>query len=596
MISQQKIDHALEGGLNWLKSKQNADGSYGDWEVCSTSLALLALLGGNVPDSDPAVSKAIAYILNAAPPDSTYFRSLTVIALTASGERNQDILSRVESDAKWLMQSQGSEPAKILSFGGWDHFHEPERAVAFNTQHAIYALYSAASWGIKVSQETWERALNWYQRNYDVYHDGSFIYGLGDPGGGISENQRGVVYTATAGVLSSLKIINLLSTDPEVQSQAQKLLDRALAWLSANYTIDLDMGDSSQYQYLLNLQRGCVLEPSTNLIGTHEWSTDIINYLLTCQKPAGNWPSTPSMLDFTQLLSGQLPSALVSEKTNEKIVQASLALLALTGAASFAPAKTASDRVQVKQDQQESTVYGAGTGREKSFKARSEWKEENGIGHHQQDKKLTWKSTESMIIILGIFLFSLAGIFTYPAKSNDHGLSLSFTSSSGRHPAGLVGGEGKITPATKDLYGKIPGIVDKIWITQGSIVEAGQVIMNINPGEIEFELDQVKAEIEKCLVKLNNLSSIPGLEVKSGFEGVITGVYCKPGEKVTADKPLATLRTSRVLDVTLEIAGFEYYFIDKGVPAELYFSDGKIIYGVLFLRPSGQEWLGPVFS
>jgi hypothetical protein len=314
----------------------------------------LALLGSSVPNSDPAVANAISYILNSDPSDSTYLRSLAVMALTANGKKTPDILNRVQLDVEWLIQAQGNDTYNILSFGGWNHFNCPELATAFTTQHAILALCFAASWGLKAPQEIWNRAITWYKINHNINNNGSYVYSLDDAS---RLNYKGILYNTTAGALSNLKIIKLFSANPDVKSQALNLLDRALDWLKVNYTVELDLGitDSAQYYYLFNLQRGCVIEPYFTLIGNHDWYADIADYLVAQQKKDGNWLSSYAgkkllTLNLMQLFSGHSPGNWVFERTTEKIVHTSLALLTLSRTAMPVPDYGKDEKAQSKSD------------------------------------------------------------------------------------------------------------------------------------------------------------------------------------------------------------------------------------------------------
>jgi len=328
LATRQQINQAVEKGVIWLKSKQNADGSYGRWGLGSTGLAAMALLSSNVPNSDLAVTNAVSYILNSTPLGSTYFRSLAVMALVANGEKEPNILNRVRSDAEWLIKAQGSSPDDLLSYGGWGHCGCSKAADSSNTQFAMLALQSAALWDITVPQETWSRAVEWYQRNYDLNKDGSFAYSLGD--NSRFKNKR-VLYAVTSGALSSMKIINLLSRDLNVKSRAQRLINSALSWLIAHYTVDLNSGvpdswhynylfrdlnsgvpDSWHYNYLFSLQKGCTIEPCFAVIGTYDWYADIADFLAIKQEPDGRWVSK-------------------GDKKSTDIVYTSFALLTLTG-------------------------------------------------------------------------------------------------------------------------------------------------------------------------------------------------------------------------------------------------------------------------
>ncbi|EAX48436.1 IstB domain protein ATP-binding protein [Thermosinus carboxydivorans Nor1] len=312
MATRQQIDKAIKNGVLWLMAQQNADGSYGKWGVGSTCLAVMALLYNNVANQDAAVKQAIAYILNSAPVDNGYFRSLTVMALVANGEKTPDIVSRVQSDTEWLIQAQGHNPDEILSYGGWGFTSVSEAADGSSTQYALLALYAAAAWGLAAPRETWSRAVRWYQRNHDINNDGSYTYGLGDYSW---FNRGGIRHSMTAAALAGLKAINALAADPDDQAQVKSLVGHALDWLNTNYIIELSPGirDSWYYYYLYSMASGCVIEPHIIFIGTNDWYTDMADTLVALQKPDGRWTSE-------------------LDKKSTEVVHTSFALLALAKA------------------------------------------------------------------------------------------------------------------------------------------------------------------------------------------------------------------------------------------------------------------------
>lgn len=290
MVTRRQIINSVERGAAWLKSRQNEDGSYGKWNPGSTALAIMALLGSNVSGSDPAIADAVTRLLDSELSDSTFFRSFTVMALVTYGDKSPDILKRVHTDVEWLHRAQCSDPADTFSFGGWGHSGYPLLADGSNTQHALLALYKAAGWGLDVPREVLRRALAWYRRNHDVNKDGSCFYSLKNK---IQFNRKDVIYSMTSGVLNSMKIINELSPDPGVKSEAQYLFDRAWHWLSNNYDIELnpDASDSWRYYYLYSLKNGCSMNPASDYIGKHDWYNDIAGYLVSRQEADGGWSS-----------------------------------------------------------------------------------------------------------------------------------------------------------------------------------------------------------------------------------------------------------------------------------------------------------------
>lgn len=311
MVTRIQINQAVEKGIAWLKSQQNENGTYGKWNPGSTALAVLALLGSNVAGTDPAIANAITGLLKSQYSDSTFFRSLTVMALVANGDKTPDILRRVQTDVEWLNKAQGSDPGDLLSFGGWGHAAKPALADGSNTHFALLALYSAAGWDLDVPRETWSRALAWYRRNHDVNNDGSCFYDLNKR---MPNAKKETLYSMTSAVLASMKIINKFFSDPDLKTEAQYLFDRAWHWLDSNYNISLsqDASDSWRYFYLYSLKTGCAMEPSHSYMANRDWYTDIADYLVRRQEADGGWSSR-------------------GEKESTRIIYTSFALMALSG-------------------------------------------------------------------------------------------------------------------------------------------------------------------------------------------------------------------------------------------------------------------------
>lgn len=312
MVTQKKIKDALEKGRVWLKSKQNTDGSYGQWGLGSTCLALMALVNCQVPVSDLSLERAISHILNNSPENDSYFHALSVIALAKTEQKTPEIANRIKRDTDWLIESQCRVSEHTFSYGGWGNSGNAELINATNTQFAILALHSAHEWGLPIPDKTWQQGISWYQRNYDINQDGSYFCSLVQNYHSNDHQNDEVIDAITLGSLLSLKIMKRLVSDPKIKFQSQKLIDETLSWLYPNYNIDLlpKVSDSWQYLYLFNLQAACSFEPYYPYLGIHKWDDDLSEYLISNQKPMGNWASP-------------------SDKKSTEIVYTSFALLSL---------------------------------------------------------------------------------------------------------------------------------------------------------------------------------------------------------------------------------------------------------------------------
>ncbi|MCF8011073.1 MAG: terpene cyclase/mutase family protein [Clostridiales bacterium] len=314
MVNQDEINNAVDKGITWLKSQQNINGSFGKWGPGSTGLAVLALLQG-MPDSDPAVRDAVNYILEYDPGNFTYFRSIGVMALTAVGDQSSSHYDKVQSDVDWLVQAQGNDPLDKRTYGGWGQTNESKAADGSSTHYVILALYSAVLWGIDIPRHTWDKAVNWYENNYEINKNGSFVYSL-------DSSNKSITQTMTAAALTSLKIAKLMSSDPGSISRAKNLINSAVEWLEKNAVMELNLQVPGEWYYyhLYSFCVGCCTAPYYISAANSDWYTDMAVNLMELQEPEGKWVST-------------------SDKKSAGVVHTSFAVLALASYAFAVPSK-----------------------------------------------------------------------------------------------------------------------------------------------------------------------------------------------------------------------------------------------------------------
>ena len=156
-ITADEVRAALANGVNHLKRKQKADGTwpgYGAFPDGVTSLCTLALLHAGVGPDDPAVSKALAR-LRASRLDKTYTVSLQTMVF-CKAEPAEDIL-RIQRNVEWLEQNQIDRGS---AKGSWSYPGGPIGRTGdnSNTQFALLALHEAERAGAHVQERTWRLA------------------------------------------------------------------------------------------------------------------------------------------------------------------------------------------------------------------------------------------------------------------------------------------------------------------------------------------------------------------------------------------------------------------------------------------------------
>lgn len=235
-VDQEKINKAIEKGVEWLKKQQKPDGGFPsirhggrDYEAIypggTTALALLTLLKSGVPRKDDCIVKGFEYLktkttlLNPAEKDKTYCVAFLILALEAMNdpEGKEDSKTTVggknlKGDEKswmarlhqWLLDhkteyetnldGQGKEMAKpgVKSSTGtsskftciaWGYPNPAPSYDNSNNQIAILALKACDRCGIKTSKTIWQGIMNHFIRLQE--QDGPKInrVGIDDAGG-----------------------------------------------------------------------------------------------------------------------------------------------------------------------------------------------------------------------------------------------------------------------------------------------------------------------------------------------------------------------------------------------------------------------------
>ena len=185
----ERLDDAVEGGLAWLASQRNEDGSFGRGEygrhVGVSSLCALAFMAdGNLPGRGrygAEVQATLEFVLRhatdsgllaadtrRAPMYGHGFAALflgEIYGMNPSDRRVRDALVRA---VDLIVGSQNQE-------GGWRYNPVPYDADISVTICQIMALRSARNAGISVPKQTIDRAVQ-YVRECQNPHDGGFRY------------------------------------------------------------------------------------------------------------------------------------------------------------------------------------------------------------------------------------------------------------------------------------------------------------------------------------------------------------------------------------------------------------------------------------
>ncbi len=349
----------------FLKANQDKAGSWGEigaedaptlhnpGVVGVTALALNGLLDAGVAHDDPAITKAVAFLLSKAKPtgeigDGALQIYNTSIALSALSrlKDNPKVLVLIKQGQQFLVSKQWKEgmqdPAgKSVDknhpfFGGAGYGGHHSRPDMSNTQFMLQAMHDT---GMDAKDPAMQRALVFLQRNQGapsndllkdkIVNDGGFIYTTsaeGDPGLNLigvplSEASPELIDEAKAGNrdVSGLRTYGSM-TYAGFKSYLFAKLDKddprvkaAYGWIKRNYTLEVNPGlpfnaktlshlHGLFYYYLtfaraLGATDSSTLDIETKVDGklvtkTVDWQNDLVDKLSALQKADGSWTNT----------------------------------------------------------------------------------------------------------------------------------------------------------------------------------------------------------------------------------------------------------------------------------------------------------------
>ena len=268
------IQRAIDRARDHLLTQQRNDGSWdamgsADKRVGATALVMLALSNAGVRAEQPAMRRALDW-LRQQEPDDTYAVSLqTMILAMIAPEADRAILER---NVDWLELAQVKQGP---GSGSWSYTQNRGAGMGdnSNSQFALLALHEAARAGIRVREETWVRAQQYWVACGNA--DGSWGYTLGNAGGSGSMTCAGI---ASVWITSEhIGTPDARATRDSVSccggGSTPKILERGLDWLGRRFTVAQNPGTGGEtwlFYYLYGLERVGRFT-ARRYIGEHDW-------------------------------------------------------------------------------------------------------------------------------------------------------------------------------------------------------------------------------------------------------------------------------------------------------------------------------------
>jgi hypothetical protein len=307
-VTPAQVNSAIASGVAYLEKQQKPDGGWTEHPTEPhgglSSLCTMALLNAGRTKDDPSVKRALAYLDGLRDPDRTYSVSLMIMAYAQADPKSN--FGRINKLAKWLEAHQMKDGK---SNGGWT-YRGPVGGSAdnSNSQFAILALHEAERAGVKIADQTWQRALNYWTQPGMQFPDGSFGY---EPGRNASGSMT------CAGIASLIMARDRLhSGDAAVaggrvqccgNQPAEDEVQKALAWMGQHFRVDRNPGGTGAWllYYLYAVERVGRMSGQRYFIGSrrvgnatvpdpHDWYREGCEHLLAHQNKLFNyWMGAP---------------------------------------------------------------------------------------------------------------------------------------------------------------------------------------------------------------------------------------------------------------------------------------------------------------
>lgn len=311
------VNAAAARGIEFLRTVQAEDGSFSSQMGTGlTSIAILGMLGNQLPIDDPMLAKAIDYLKSQAQPDGAivspglgfgnYETSIGIVALARAKKAGRTDLDEVLKYAeRYVRKYQWDESEGIdstdIKYGGAGYGGRMSRPDLSNTGFMLDALHEL---GAGPEDEAVKKAVVFVSRcqGLESEHnslpfakdgDGGFVYVIEsqDPKAegpkGRAQESLSTYGSMTYTGFKSLLYAGLTKEDQRVQT--------ALEWLTKRYSVTENPGQGAAglyyYYFVMTKALGAYgVETFQDENGTeHHWRQEITAEILSRQQADGSW-------------------------------------------------------------------------------------------------------------------------------------------------------------------------------------------------------------------------------------------------------------------------------------------------------------------
>jgi squalene-hopene/tetraprenyl-beta-curcumene cyclase len=331
-----EAQHSIDIGLNWLKNKQNADGSWSNPDYPAIT-ALVALCFLRDPSSSLSyqqypvfIRNAFKYMVSKGQPDggiytpekglANYNTSICLSSLSATG--SPDFASTIQKARNYLISLQKDDGQKGVADqvydGGIGYGGKESHSDMSNMYLALEALYVSkkpvadqqnkplGSQTVESKELNWQAALRFIERcqnnpktndqawaSADADNVGGFIYYPGSSKADEEKLPNGKTILRSYGSMTYAGLLSFIYANLEKDDQR---VQSAFDWIRRHYTLEDNPGMGQQglyYNYHTMAKALSVYGANEIQVegkkGKVNWRKDLISKLIELQKGEGDW-------------------------------------------------------------------------------------------------------------------------------------------------------------------------------------------------------------------------------------------------------------------------------------------------------------------
>ncbi len=292
-----EVERAIKNGVRFLIRQQRADGSWPeideDAKTGTTSLVTLALLTAGEPVDSPHITRSLEFLRRYDPGqlDSVYAVSLQTMVFAAATPKT-DIV-KIQANVDWLQEAQLKPGDHALWPGSWSYkMSKTRHGDNSNSQYALLGLYAATEAGVKVKEDVWKLAREYWQR-YQM-RDGSWTYTPDANNPSASMTCAGISSLIISGLKrfqGAEKLVGEHGVENCGKGTTDKHLDAGINWMTTHFSVDQNFPSGGQWKYyfLYGLERTGRLS-GVRFFGNHDWYREGAEELVHEQDPLeGRW-------------------------------------------------------------------------------------------------------------------------------------------------------------------------------------------------------------------------------------------------------------------------------------------------------------------